>query len=238
MVVALEQHDRGLVGAGRLGQRAGPGDEHEPGHRRLHVADAVGEHLQPVQPCGGRGAHRGVVGLRALLETLRRRPRSTASGTYTASGRCSPIQPRTWAHACEWVPTARTSASVGAGAGREHEGHRHEHLAGDDERVAAGEGVERGGDAALDGVLDRHHRAVDVAGAQGGQRRVDRAVGRALATHRRLPGVERHRGEGALGAEVAEAGHGVSLPVRAAARACCSSGVRVASEVPPTTPLA
>ena len=32
-------------------------------------------------------------------------------GTYSASGRCPLIQPRTWAHACEWVPTVRTRAS-------------------------------------------------------------------------------------------------------------------------------
>jgi hypothetical protein len=37
-------------------------------------------------------------------------------GTYTASGRFSPIQPRTCAHAWEWVPTARTASRVVPGA--------------------------------------------------------------------------------------------------------------------------
>ena len=180
VVVALEQHHRRLVGAGRLRQRTGAGDEHEAGHGRLHVADAVGEHLEPVQSRRGGGAHRGLVGLRALLEAL-------GGGRGRQRGHVHGIR-QVLAHpAAHLGPRVRVGADGahgtegGAGAGREHEGHRHEHLAGDDERVAAGEGVERRGDPALDGVLDRHHRAVDVAGTQGGQRRVDRAVGRALA---------------------------------------------------------
>ena len=76
VVVALEEHDGRLVGAGALTKRvtAAP-----------HVADVVGEDPEAVEACRGGGAHGGVVGLGAGLEPLggrgRRLPR-----TYVARG--------------------------------------------------------------------------------------------------------------------------------------------------------
>lgn len=48
MVVALEEHDGRLVGAGGLGQRARARDEDEARHGRCVVADVLGEDLEPL----------------------------------------------------------------------------------------------------------------------------------------------------------------------------------------------
>ena len=150
---------------------------------------------------------------------------------------------------------------VHAGTRAQDERDGHEHLADDDQRVTGGERVQRRRDAALDGVLDRHHGCVDVTGAQGRQGGVDRPEGKVLAPLGRIPGVERHLRERAARTEVTEAvqlvrragwRHDASLvrSVRRAGRlvpgssrlaeasACCSSGVSVMLDLPPTMPLA
>jgi hypothetical protein len=65
---------------------------------------------------------------------------------------------------------------AGAGTGDESEADREQHLAGEHQGVAAGQLVERRGDRALDRVLERHDRAVDVAGAYGVESRAHRRV--------------------------------------------------------------
>ena len=117
VVVALEQHHGRLVGAGRrraarrAGRRARSGSP-PPACRRCR-------RRAPRARAAGRRPGRTPRRRRAAgpARDPRRRRRSTGSGTYTASGRCSPIQPRTWAHACEWVPTARTVAEAWCRAG-------------------------------------------------------------------------------------------------------------------------
>ena len=96
-----------------------------------------------------------------------------SAGTTTASGRRSP------ANAALGLgvrvggrPGVRRAAPCPARHQRER--HRQQHLAGDHQRVAAGELVEGRRDRALDGVLDRHHRAVGLAAADRVQRGGDR----------------------------------------------------------------
>ena len=152
----------------------------------------------------------------------------------------------------------RTRVERHTRAGAQHEGDRDEHLADDDERLARRERVEGRGDAALDGVLDRHHRGVDVAGPQRREGGVDRAEGQVVAALGGVPRVERHLRERAARTEVAEAvqlvgragrrhdasfvrsGRPAGRPGRlvpgsslvAEASACCSSGVRVMLDRP------
>jgi hypothetical protein len=59
----------------------------------------------------------------------------------------------------------------GAGTGEQGEPDRQDDLAHDLQRLAVRELVERRGDRALHGVLDRHHRAVGLARAHGVERR-------------------------------------------------------------------
>ena len=129
-----------------------------------------------------------------------------AAGRYSACGSTASSQRRTWAWACGWVPTDRTSASVRPGPGDQRERDRQHHLAGDHQRVAGGELVEGGGDGALDGVLQRHHRGVGLAGC--GPRPARPAPRRRAAARPGRGGdaAQRLLGEGARRTEVGVAG--------------------------------
>ena len=80
--------------------------------------------------------------------------------------------------------------------------HAEEHLAGDDERLAGREVVERRGDAALDGVLDRYEPGTYGPVAHRVQRRRDRREGRRLLAE--LQRQQRLVRERPLRAEVSE----------------------------------
>ena len=213
MVVGLEEHDRRLVGPGRL--------RHAPG--RATRTNRVTARLR-CRRCP-RPAPQPVVGAR---RPARRRPRRTRrrpggqprGGGGGGQGRDVHRVGQVLAHpAADLGPGVRVGADRAdrverrTGAGGEDEGDRHEHLADHDERLAVGEGVQRGADAALDRVLDRHHGGVDVAGAQGGERRVDRAQRQVLGARGRRPRPQRHLGERALRPQVRVAGHR-RVPVR------------------------
>ena len=101
--VADDGHQRGLVVAGRRGQRPGRLHQHEPGDGAGAVGDVVDEHGQPV-PLGRRSARR-----------RRRRtcPSATASaapavevaGSGRRPGRFAPASRRDCARACGWLAT-------------------------------------------------------------------------------------------------------------------------------------
>ena len=172
------------VGSGSV---PGRGDEDEARDGRRVVADVLGEDLEALVAGRDRGAHPGVEHDVARLAERgrarggrqRRHVRRVAAGARPSS----PAPGPTRASACRRCGRQRAAPRAGA----QHEGDRHEHLADDDERLTGREGVERRGDATLDGVLDRHHRGVDVTRAQGGERRVDGAEGEVLPAPRQRP---------------------------------------------------
>ena len=134
-----------------------------------------GQRAQPVQLAGDLGADRGVeAGLR--VGDLGGRPGGRAAlgddGVRQVVGQ--PV-----AALGGGVRVGQHLAHVGqrrARPGEQGELHRQQHLAGDHQRVAVGQVVQRGRHPALDRVLDRHQRGRDLAVADRLQGLTDRRV--------------------------------------------------------------
>src|SRR5665647_1268398 len=128
-----------------------------------------------------------------------------------------------------------------------------DHLLGDHhERVPTDQSIQGGAYPTLHGVLDRHHRGVEIGCSQGRERGVE--IGCSQGRERGVDGDERdafgvvgelgtltkhHLGECACGTQESVS-HALeaSFPVRTAAIACRSSGNGVTSLPPSTTPWA
>ncbi len=98
------------------------------------------------------------------------------------------------------VRVGRDTPDVGEGRpgpSSQHEGDRHQHLAQQHEGEPGRQGVERGGHAALDGVLDRDDREVRALGPHGLQRRDDVDLRQVLRLVRTGDLPQRGLGEGA-----------------------------------------
>ena len=100
----------------------------------------------------------------------------------------------------------RDAGQPDPGPRREHELHRQHHLAGDHQRVAGDHLVERHADGAADRVLQRYEGRVGVAGPDRVEGLGNAARRRTGAAFGRGQGAQRLLGEGALRAEVDEAG--------------------------------
>ena len=159
MVIGQLHDERGLIGAGRgrRGDRAA--DQHEARDGVLVVADLLGEQVELVVV---EDAGRGDGGIRVA------RSLEDAEGARDiAGGRDVRVRGK---GAREPLQALRVGDRVrrdelhvfeaGSGSRDEHEVHRHEVLADDPESGDGGEGILGGGDAAVDGVLDRDHRRV------------------------------------------------------------------------------
>jgi len=241
VVLTLEQDDRRLVGSCRCRQLAGPRHEDEPRHGPAVVADVLPQDGEPVVGRGNRRADGGLV-----YRSLTCQPRgSSRCGCPRQVFRVREVRPHPGAHLGPCVRMGGHRANVGerdTGWRGQDEGDRDDLFADHDERVAAGQGVQRGTDPALDGVLDRHHRGVEITGPQCCERGVDGGERDPIGSTG--PGSREaltkcHLGECACGTKESVAlAHEPPFPVRAAASACCSSGDSVTSLSPSTMPLA
>ncbi len=217
------QHHRGAVGTGPGRRRPRRPDEDEPGPRVGFVDDTVGQRRQPVALRGQRGAHTGV---------------GTTGGHVLGRGRVGvgrhdlgrrQVLGQPCAHLGGRNGERRDRAHrIGApiGPGDDAERHVEGEFPVDLQRCAGGQAVQRRQHGAVDGVLDRHAGEVRGAGADGGQ------CGRG-AVHRLRCDVapagdhprgghlqQRRFGEGPLGSEVGDAGHGPTLSGHAARKPC------------------
>ncbi|ERK57404.1 hypothetical protein HMPREF0682_0647, partial [Propionibacterium acidifaciens F0233] len=205
LVVGDVGDERRLVGSGRRGPVPGSGDEDEAGDCRVVVGDVGGERHQAVHLAGDGRADGGVeagvgvgdgpggAGGRAALDdlgarqVLREPVAHLGGGMRVGDDPADPVDAR-------------------AGTRAQGEAHAHEHLVEDPQRLGprVGQVVEGGRDAALDGVLDRHHDGLDPAGAHGVEGLGDGAEGDRLGRVVRQQGLVR---EGARRAEVSEHAH-------------------------------
>jgi hypothetical protein len=136
--------------------------------------------------------------------------------------------------------------AASARAPEQAERHRQQHLAGHLQRLAVGQLVERGGHRSLDGVLQRHHRAVHLTGPDRLQRDGHGSVRHQIGPVGGRHAAQRGLGEGAAGpgSRTAQAGRrALGLPRRTEwadgfSIASCSSGDSSDELVPPCTPLA
>ena len=204
VVLAHEQEQRGLVGARRSGEYAGPRHQHEARPRLVVVADVVDEHLEAVDVGGEPRRDRGVIG--PLGDT------GSAGGVggfrddlgVGKVGR-DPLTTLRVRHGVRRHATYRRHRRTRLD--HEREAHRDDDLVDDDQLVTSGELVDGAGHRTLDGVLDRHQAGVDRARADGlddGRRgRVGEQVGALAHRHREQRGL----GERATRAEEGDRGH-------------------------------
>src|SRR5699024_11151463 len=209
-VVGQLEDERGLVRAGAGGDPALAGDQHESGDGAVVVLDAVGEHGEPEVLRRERRAHGGAAA------RLVRVGGGEVAGGGRGRGRGGDV--RAGHVLAQPSLDLRLGVRVGGDGGqrveggvlarREHEADLHGLLGDDGDGGGRGEDVQRAGDPALDGALDRCHEGVDLAGQQlgggrgdggeGHQRRGGRG-GRLGERRGGLPG--RLVGGGGLGAE-------------------------------------
>ncbi len=203
VVVLDEREQAGAVGAGRCGQRSGPPDEDEARDGPLRVLDVLRQRRQPVVLTRHRRGDGRVVA------ALRDRPRGVGGGRRQHDLRRGQVlaQP---------APALRGGVRVGghdahvadrrARPDEQREADGQHHLAHHLQRVAVRELVEGGGDRPLDRVLDRHHRPVGLAGADGVERGRHGDVRGELPARRRRQRPQGGLGEGAGRAEEAQPG--------------------------------
>ena len=176
VVLGQLDDERGLVGARRRSRGDGAADEHEARHRVGVVADVLGEHLDLVMRDDSGRRDRGICGTRLVEHTQR--------AGDVALRRQVRVGGQVLAEPAEALPVGdgvrgdqRDVVETGARPADEHEVHRHQVLADDAQPRHGGQGVLRGGDAAVDRVLDRDHRGIRPPLDNVGQRFADVAHG-------------------------------------------------------------
>ena len=234
MIGVHEQAERGLVGAGRIGQLARLRDEDESGSRILCVADVVGEDRQAVDIGGDGLGDRGI-----------ERPGHLEQGRRRACGRegweddgIGKIGTQPGHDLCVRVGVGSDSLDVGQGDAAwcdEAELDREDGFVDDDERLAIRQLVEGEGHGSLDGVLNRDEREVGFTGPHHAKGLMDGGRRQELGGVSDREGTKRRLGEGSSWSEEGDAGH-ESSP-RAIFTASISSGERPTSDEPPLMPL-
>ena len=159
-VVGELDEQRGLIGAGGLADPPGSRDLDETGHGVGVVGHAPGQHVQTVLLGGQRVAQDRLIpqglGVRGAVG-LRKGARRRGGGGAGDVARLGQVLVDPAAALRPGVGVGGDGAHVverGAGAPGQHEGDRHGHLGGDDERRTRHEVVEGRVDPALHRVLD------------------------------------------------------------------------------------